>query len=141
MMTTNIELRDQNWPPKRRPVTLSGGPQHGTQIFVKGDHLVVAEGRHGPLTVTPGDSQPVYAQVRRGTYLRSRVRDDVFVWLGWDDETISRQCSAIADTVVPEYRPVKPPYPSCTSTTAKRRQAAWDAACIALGGDPKEYAS
>lgn len=49
------------------------------------------------------------------------------------------RCTEIADQVVPEYRPGKPPYPSCTGIYAKRWQAAWDAACIALGGDPAEY--
>lgn len=48
------------------------------------------------------------------------------------------RCTEIADQVVPEYRDGKRSY-ACHGHTAKRWQAAWDGACIALGGDPAEY--
>lgn len=58
-------------------------------------------------------------------------------------ESLPDACTRIADQVVPQYRDDNQRQPgySCTGIYAKRRQAAWDAACIALGGDPKEYAS
>ncbi len=51
------------------------------------------------------------------------------------------RCTEIADQVVPEYRDgqIANGLCSCDAPTAKRWQAAWDGACIALGGDPKEY--
>jgi hypothetical protein len=51
------------------------------------------------------------------------------------------RCTEIADQVVPQYRDDNQRQPgySCTGIYAKRWQAAWDAACIALGGDPAEY--
>lgn len=49
---------------------------------------------------------------------------------------IERRCTEIADQVVPEYRAAAMP---CTGFAATKWQAAWDAACIALGGDPAEY--
>lgn len=57
-----------------------------------------------------------------------------------NDETATR-CTEIADQVVPEYRREHSGgrYYSCTGHTAKRWQAAWDGACVALGRDPKEY--
>ncbi|MEG3175862.1 hypothetical protein U1872_06440 [Sphingomonas sp. RB3P16] len=56
---------------------------------------------------------------------------------------LADRCTEIADQVEPKYRTYddklhQPGY-SCTGHTAKRWQAAWDGACIALGGDPKEY--
>ena len=58
-------------------------------------------------------------------------------------ESLPDACTRIADQVVPQYRDDNQRQPgySCTGIYAKRWQAAWDAACIALGGDPKEYAS
>lgn len=53
-------------------------------------------------------------------------------------ESINRRCTEIADQVVPEYRNGSRAY-SCCGTVAKRWQAAWDGACIALGGYPEEY--
>lgn len=48
--------------------------------------------------------------------------------------------TAIADQVVPEYRlaPGHSAY-SCTGQVARRWQAAWDAACLAQGGNPNDY--
>jgi hypothetical protein len=46
-------------------------------------------------------------------------------------------CTQIADTVVPKFRDGKKSY-SCTGSVAKRWQAAWDGACIALGYDSKD---
>ena len=51
---------------------------------------------------------------------------------------IASRCTAIADQAVPAYRNGKRSY-SCTSHTAKRWQAAWDGACIALGGNPENH--
>jgi hypothetical protein len=51
---------------------------------------------------------------------------------------ITKRCTQIADTVVPEYRAGKRSY-SCTGRVAKRWQAAWDGACIALGHAPEEF--
>jgi hypothetical protein len=51
--------------------------------------------------------------------------------------TLTARCTEIADQVVARYK--QAPYPSCTGHAAKRWQAAWDGACIALGGDPAEY--
>jgi hypothetical protein len=52
-------------------------------------------------------------------------------------DTLVTHCTQIADRVVPEYRARNKSY-SCTGGVAKRWQAAWDGACIALGNDPKE---
>lgn len=52
--------------------------------------------------------------------------------------TIEARCTQIADTIVPEYRGGKKSY-GCTGVVAKRWQAAWDGACLALGHDPKRY--
>lgn len=49
---------------------------------------------------------------------------------------IAARCTQIADEVVPEYRGGRSSY-SCTGRVAKRWQAAWDGACVALGHDPK----
>lgn len=49
-------------------------------------------------------------------------------------------CTKIADVVVPEYRDGKRSY-SCTGRVAKRWQAAWDGACLALGRAPEGYRS
>ena len=46
------------------------------------------------------------------------------------------RCREIADQVVPEYRTGR--YP-CHGTYAKRWGAAWQGACLALGGSPDEY--
>lgn len=46
-------------------------------------------------------------------------------------------CTVVADAVVPRYR--QNPPPSCTGHHAKRWQAAWDGACLALGGNPKDH--
>lgn len=54
-----------------------------------------------------------------------------------EDSILTGRCSKIADQVVPEYRGGKPR--SCTGHYAKRWQAAWDGACVALGGDPARY--
>jgi hypothetical protein len=50
---------------------------------------------------------------------------------------LAARCTQIADTVVPKFRDGKKSY-SCTGSVAKRWQTAWDAACIALGYDPKD---
>lgn len=50
---------------------------------------------------------------------------------------LADRCTEIADQVVPQYR--SGTGYSCTGIYAKRWQAAWDAAMIALGGDPAEY--
>jgi endonuclease I len=52
-------------------------------------------------------------------------------------EQRARRCTEIADQVVPAYRYGKRSY-SCSSWTAKRWQAAWDAACLAHGVDLSE---
>ncbi len=52
-------------------------------------------------------------------------------------DDIERCCAEIADKIVPRYRDrTKPPLP-CHGDVAKKWQAAWDGACIALGADPK----
>lgn len=51
-------------------------------------------------------------------------------------DELSSECRRIADRVVPEY--FSGSY-SCGGVYAKRWQAAWDAACIALGGNPEDY--
>lgn len=51
--------------------------------------------------------------------------------------TLNTRCTQIADMVVPEYRAGRKSY-SCIGSVAKRWQAAWDSACIALGYDPEE---
>lgn len=55
-----------------------------------------------------------------------------------DDIDLNERCSTIADQVVPRYR-VQGPRASCSGHIAKKWGAAWDAACIALGGDPAAY--
>jgi len=52
--------------------------------------------------------------------------------------TIAERCTQIANTLVPEYLTGKRDY-SCTGSVAKRWQAAWDGACVALGGEPQNY--
>jgi hypothetical protein len=54
------------------------------------------------------------------------------------NDEITARCTQIADAVVPEYRNGKRSY-SCTGRVAKRWQAAWDGACIALGRSPDNY--
>ncbi len=49
---------------------------------------------------------------------------------------VDERCTQIADVVVPEYRGGKD-Y-SCTGRVAKRWQAAWDGARLALGQDPAD---
>ena len=44
------------------------------------------------------------------------------------------RCTEIADSVVPEYRNGKRTY-SCTGATAKKWQAAWEAAHLAITGE------
>lgn len=53
---------------------------------------------------------------------------------------LARHCTMIADLAVPAYRSGVKSY-GCASHTAKRWQAAWDGACLALGGRPEEYRS
>lgn len=53
-------------------------------------------------------------------------------------DKIVAHCTKIADEVVPEYRTGRRDY-SCTGHVAKRWQAAWDGACIALGHTPRDY--
>jgi hypothetical protein len=48
---------------------------------------------------------------------------------------LNMRCTQIADRCVPEYRGGKKSY-SCTGVVANRWQAAWEAACTALGHDP-----
>ena len=47
------------------------------------------------------------------------------------------RCTAIADTVVPAYR--SGAARSCTGHYARQWQAAWDGACIAMGGKPEDF--
>ncbi|NYT42294.1 hypothetical protein HZY97_16095 [Sphingomonas sp. R-74633] len=54
------------------------------------------------------------------------------------NDPLAKRCTDIADRVVPAYRDGKRSY-SCGGTTAKLWQAAWDGACIALGGEPEAY--
>lgn len=51
-------------------------------------------------------------------------------------DAVAACCTQIADAVVPEYRGGKKSY-ACTGLVAKRWQAAWDGACLALGHDPR----
>lgn len=51
---------------------------------------------------------------------------------------LEQQCLLAADRAVPEYRHGKRTY-SCGGHVAKRWQAAWDAACWALGTDPATF--
>ena len=53
-------------------------------------------------------------------------------------DAIASRCTLIADQIVPEYRSGARSY-SCTGRVAKRWQAAWDGACVALGRDPQTY--
>lgn len=53
---------------------------------------------------------------------------------------VEARCTAIADQVVPAYRHGKRSY-SCGSTVARAWRAAWDGACLGLGGDPADYRS
>jgi len=48
------------------------------------------------------------------------------------------RCVAIADQAVPAYRDGRRTY-CCTGHIAKQWQAAFDGACIALGGDPQDF--
>lgn len=61
----------------------------------------------------------------------------------YDREPIDlvQRCTAIADQAVPQYRTPKPGggYYTCTGIYAKRWKAAWDGACIALGGNPQDH--
>lgn len=64
--------------------------------------------------------------------------------LSWVDQQqqqqqVSTRCTEIADQVVPKYRNVDGPTYPCHGTVAKRWQAAWDGACIALGLDPETF--
>ena len=52
--------------------------------------------------------------------------------------SIEARCTQIADAVVPAYRTAGRAL-SCTGTIAKRWQAAWDGACLALAHDPQDY--
>lgn len=52
-------------------------------------------------------------------------------------KSIEARCTKIANAVVPEYN--NGSY-SCTGIIAKRWQAAWDAACISIGYEPKAVA-
>ena len=54
------------------------------------------------------------------------------------NDVVTARCTQIADAVVPEYRAGKRSY-TCTGRVAKRWQAAWEGACIALGREPKNY--
>lgn len=54
-------------------------------------------------------------------------------------DKITERCTQIADRIVPEYRRGEKSY-SCTGVVAKRWQAAWDGACVALGHDPDRSA-
>lgn len=56
--------------------------------------------------------------------------------LSW--KALADRCTQIADRIVPEYRGGKKGY-ACTGVVAKRWQAAWDGACVALGASPDDY--
>lgn len=62
--------------------------------------------------------------------------------VAWEDVQITsdleQRCTAIADQAVPAYRNGDRSY-DCTGHTAKRWQAAWDGACIALGGNHESF--
>lgn len=51
---------------------------------------------------------------------------------------IATTCTTIADQIMPAYRSGDRSY-SCTGHVAKRWQAAWDGACVALGGNPEDF--
>jgi hypothetical protein len=53
------------------------------------------------------------------------------------EQAIANLCTGIADKVEPDYRTGAPR--SCTGYIARRWQAAWDGACLAIGGDPASY--
>ena len=55
-------------------------------------------------------------------------------------DAFADRCTQIADAIVPMYRDGKKSY-SCTGVVAKRWQAAWDGACVALGRSPNDYRS
>lgn len=52
-------------------------------------------------------------------------------------KAVGDRCTQIADQVVPKCRTEGKSY-CCTGVIAKRWQAAWDGACLALGYDPDE---
>jgi hypothetical protein len=52
--------------------------------------------------------------------------------------SIDDRCSQFANVIVPEFKGGNKSY-SCTGDVAKRWQAAWDGACMALGHDPRDY--
>jgi hypothetical protein len=52
--------------------------------------------------------------------------------------SIGDRCTQFADAIVPEYKGENKSY-SCTGSVAKRWQAAWDGACMALGHNPRDY--
>lgn len=51
---------------------------------------------------------------------------------------VAQRCTGIADRVEPRYRNGSRSY-SCYGHVAKLWQAAWDGACVALGGDPLDF--
>lgn len=51
---------------------------------------------------------------------------------------VGERCTAIADRVVPKYRAEGARY-SCGGVIARAWGAAWNGACLALGGDPADY--
>lgn len=71
--------------------------------------------------------RPIYRRVDTGPVL-SR-----------ESAALAIRCTEIADQVEPNFRRWLHDRNSCVSDTPKRWQAAWDAACIALSGDPAEY--
>jgi hypothetical protein len=55
-----------------------------------------------------------------------------------NEDKIAARCTQIADAVVPQYRAEGKSY-SCAGGVAKRWQAAWDGAAVALGRAPASY--
>ena len=53
-------------------------------------------------------------------------------------QMLRERCTAIADQVEPRYRNGARSY-SCCGQVAKLWQAAWDGACVALGGKPEDF--
>lgn len=55
-----------------------------------------------------------------------------------DPKALDQRCTEIADKAVPAYRSGERHY-ACTGHIARKWEAAWNGACIALGGDPGAY--
>ena len=136
-MTAEADIRDLLERTGARMVRLVGGPRAGDTLGIVGEVLRVPQAQ--TLAVLGRRmSTPAEFNVRHGTYRQKPANPDLLSWRGWDDLPISDQCTFYADRVVPDYRGGKRAH-SCGSQMAHRWQAAWDGACLALGGDPADY--